>query len=284
VDRRQFFKRLFIGAGGLGSIASLDGFIIEPYAPVIERVTIPIPRLPEAFAGFRIVQLSDIHFGPYIGKSQIDRAVRMALSLQPDLTLLTGDFVLNWLLEHHGPKVARKAEPCAQALQPLRANPTYAVLGNHDYWNGAEIVNEIFTAYGIPVLRNQSLPIERQGKRLWLIGVDDVYEHVNDIDKALAGVPADENKIVAVHEPDFARAVAKHPVDLQLSGHSHGGQVWIPGIGAPILPHLAHKYPRGLNRLGNLQIYTNRGLGMVAPPVRLNCPPEVTLITLVAQT
>jgi uncharacterized protein len=108
-----------------------------------------------------------------------------------------------------------------------------------------------------------------------------VLEHAADPGKSLAGVPREEPKIVVVHEPDFADEIARHPVDLQLSGHSHGGQVWIPGIGAPILPSLATKYPRGLYQVANMQLYTNRGIGVITPPVRLNCRPEITLITLV---
>jgi predicted MPP superfamily phosphohydrolase len=282
VDRRRFFKQLLVGTAGLGTLATLDGVLIEPHLLVVEHVNIRLPRLPEAFHGFRVVQLSDFHFGPYIGAAQVQRAVRLARSLNPGLVLLTGDFVSHPLFQPNGPAGARHAEPCAQILQELRGVPTFAILGNHDYWNDANIVAEILESHGIPVLRNRSIPLERDGKRLWIVGVDDVFERANDLEKALAGIPIDDTKIAAVHEPDFAVEVARHSVDLQLSGHSHGGQVWIPGIGAPILPRLAHRYPRGLYQVRKLQLYTNRGIGMVTPPVRLNCPPEVTVITLVA--
>jgi hypothetical protein len=243
-----------------------------------------LSRLPEAFHEFRIVQMGDFHYGPYIGAQQIEHAVRLALSLKPDLTVFTGDFVSHPLFQRNGPAGARHAEPCAKILQQLLGTPTVAILGNHDYWNGPEIVAEILESHSIPVLRNRSIPLERNGQRIWIIGVDDVYERAHDLEKSLQGIPPNETKIVAVHEPDFADEVARHSVDLQLSGHSHGGQVWIPGMGAPILPRLARKYPRGFYRVGNLQHYTNRGIGAVTPPVRLNCRPEVTLITLVAQT
>ncbi len=158
-----------------------------------------------------------------------------------------------------------------------------SILGNHDHWNGPEIVAHALDRHGLNVLRNQSLPLERGGQRIWIVGLDDVIAHANDLDKALEGIPSAETKIVAVHEPDFADEAAKYPVDLQLSGHSHGGQVRIPFLGAPILPHLGRKYPVGLNRVRDLQVYTNRGIGVISPPVRLNCPPEVTLITLVGR-
>jgi predicted MPP superfamily phosphohydrolase len=271
------------GVAGLGAAITVDGFLIAPHVPVAEHISLRLPRLPEAFHGFRIVLMGDLHFGPYVGKAQVERAVRLAISLKPDLTILAGDFVSHPLRERNGPLGARHAEPCAQALQQLKGTPIVSILGNHDHWNDPDLVAEILDSHGLPVLRNQSMPLERDGQRIWIVGVDDVYERANDLDKALQGVPPTEATIVAVHEPDFADEIARHPIDLQLSGHSHGGQVRIPGYGAPILPQLGRKYPMGLNRVNNLQVYTNRGIGMVFPPVRLNCPPEVTLITLVGR-
>jgi predicted MPP superfamily phosphohydrolase len=283
LDRRRFLKQAFIGAVGVGAAVSVDGLLLEPHSLVAERVTIPLRNLPEAFHGFRIAVLGDLHFGPYVGKTQVERGVRLALSLKPDLTILTGDFVSHPLFVPNGPAGARHAEPCAEVLQQLNRSSLFAVLGNHDHWNDPDIVADALHGHGLQVLRNQSVPLERDGQRIWIVGVDDVYAGANDIDKALRGVPSAETKIVAVHEPDFADRVAKYPVDLQISGHSHGGQVRIPGYGAPVLPHLGRKYSIGLNQVGGLQVYTNRGIGVVTPPVRLNCPPEVTLITLVGR-
>ena len=293
MDRRRFLGQVLFGAVGLGAVAAVDGFLIEPHAPVVDEIGIHLRRLPEAFHGFRIVVMGDMHFGPYVGKPLVERAVRLALSLKPDLTILTGDFVSHPLAMPNGPEGAHHAEPCAEVLQQMTGTLTgtlpgalpgprvVSILGNHDHWNGPEIVADALDSHRLNVLRNQSMPLERDGQRIWIVGVDDVYEHANDLDKALQGVPPTETTIVAVHEPDFADRTAKHPVDLQVSGHSHGGQVRIPGYGAPILPHLGRKYPFGLNRVRDLQVYTNRGIGVVFPPVRLNCPPEVTLITLV---
>ncbi len=281
VNRRRFLKQALLGAAGVGAAAAADGFLIEPQAPLAEHIDIRLRRLPEAFHGFRIAVLGDLHFGPYAGKAQVERAVRIALGFKPDLTILTGDFVSHPLFQGPGIEGARHAEPCAEVLQQLTVNPVVSILGNHDHWNGAAFVADALDSHGLNVLRNQSWPLERAGQRIWIVGVDDVCERANDLDKAFAGVPSAETKIVAVHEPDFADEVAKHPVDLQVSGHSHGGQVRIPGFGAPILPVLGEKYPIGLNRVRELQVYTNRGIGVVSPPVRLNCPPEVTLITLV---
>jgi predicted MPP superfamily phosphohydrolase len=280
LNRRRFLRQSLFAAG-LGAAAAVDGFLVEPHTPVIDDIRIALARLPEAFHGFRIALLGDLHFGPYAGKTQVERAVRLALSQKPDLAILCGDFVSHPLFRPYGIEGARHAEPCAEVLQQLSGTPVVSILGNHDYWNGPEIVAQALDRHGLNVLRNQSLPLERAGQRIWIVGVDDVIAHANDLDKALDGIPSNETKIVAVHEPDFADQVAMYPVDLQLSGHSHGGQVRIPFLGAPVLPHLGRKYSIGLNRVRDLQVYTNRGIGVVSPPVRLNCPPEVTLITLV---
>jgi predicted MPP superfamily phosphohydrolase len=133
---------------------------------------------------------------------------------------------------------------------------------------------------GIRVLRNQSHVIERGQQRLWFAGVDDVFEETADLPQALKDVPAIEATILLAHEPDFADYASRFPVDLQLSGHSHGGQVRIPGVGPIVLPILGRKYHTGLNQAGRMQVYTTRGLGVINPPVRFNCLPEVTLLTL----
>jgi uncharacterized protein len=155
-----------------------------------------------------------------------------------------------------------------------------AILGNHDHWNNAAIVEGALQDRGIPVLRNRSVPLERGHHRIWIAGIDDALVEAADLDKALHNVPRSETTLLLAHEPDFADFAARFPVDLLLSGHSHGGQVRLPGIGALILPALARKYPIGLNRVGSLQVYTNRGLGVINPPVRFYCPPEVTFVTL----
>jgi uncharacterized protein len=277
ISRRQF---VVYGAAALASVAAVDGFLREPHHPVVEHIEIRLSRLPEAFHGFRIAQITDIHFGPYMGRKGVERAVRIAQSLRPDLLVLTGDFVSHPFHRRNGPTGARYAEPCADVLASWKGVPMVAILGNHDHWNGPEIVAGALADRGIRVLRNESLAMERGGNRLWISGVDDVYEKKADLPKTLAAVPASEATVLLAHEPDFADYAAGFPLDLQLSGHSHGGQVRIPGIGPIILPALGQKYHTGLNRVGKLQVYTSRGLGVINPPVRLDCPPEVTLISL----
>ena len=130
------------------------------------------------------------------------------------------------------------------------------------------------------MLVNQSVPIEKNGARFWLAGVDDVLVRTADINKTLHDIPSGEATVLMAHEPDYADRVARHPVDLQLSGHSHGGQVRLPFMRPLYLPDLAKKYIWGLYKIGELTLYTNAGLGTVEVPVRLNCPPEITLLTI----
>jgi predicted MPP superfamily phosphohydrolase len=133
---------------------------------------------------------------------------------------------------------------------------------------------------GIQVLSNQSVPIERDGARFWLSGIDDVLGGTADLDATFHALPANEAVVLLAHEPDYADTVARYAVDLQLSGHSHGGQVRLPFIRPVFLPELARKYVWGRYQIGGLALYTNAGLGTVNLPIRMNCPPEITLLTL----
>jgi uncharacterized protein len=244
---------------------------------------IELARLPAAFDGFTIAQLSDFHYDR-LSAVPIRAAIEIVNNLHPDLVVLTGDFVTVQIFHrrlHTAKRAASAAEPCASLLAQL--HPRFgivSILGNHDVDSDAPRIIETLHSHGIPVLRNRSIPLEQGGSRVWLCGLDSVWEGHPDMHLALHGIPSDELVVLLVHEPDFADKAAHYPVDLQLSGHSHGGQIWLPGIGAPWLPLFARKYPRGLHRIGPLTLYTNMGLGTIRLPIRLNCPPEVTLFTL----
>lgn len=282
LTRRKFL--IAAGAATLGALAlAEDGFVREPNHPELVQVEMPLPRLPAAFDGFRIILLSDFHYDELFSVHPIRRAVEMVNQIVPDLVVLTGDFVtVSFLVDylHDEKKSALAAEPCAKLLAQLRSRlGSLATLGNHDVDADPHMVREALQSHGIPVLRNASRNFEEAGKRLWFCGLDSV-EGKPKIELALHDVPEDEPVIVLMHEPDYADVVQHSPVDLQLSGHSHGGQVWIPGVGAPWLPSWARKYPRGRYMVGRLPLYTNIGLGTIRAPVRMNCTPEVTLVTL----
>jgi uncharacterized protein len=228
--------------------------------------------------------LSDLHYDEHFSVVPLCKAIDIINRLEPDLVVLTGDFVTSPMRQSGGARAnaaAAAIEPCAQLLGRLRARSgALAVLGNHDVSTNASHIIKVLQSHAIPVLQNHSLPIERDGTRLWFAGVDDVLEGKPDLKLALSGIPPAEPVILLAHEPDFADFAAQHPVDLQLSGHSHGGQIRLPVIGAPYLPRLGRRYPWGLRHIDSLVLYTNVGVGTIRIPMRLNCPPEVTLFTL----
>lgn len=271
--RQKWSRRRLLG---VAAAAAMGGVIVdarwwEPYRLVVERVELAFPDLPAGLEGLRIAQLSDFHRSRVVRQWEIERAVARANELAPDLVVLTGDYVTFG---------RGYAAPCAVALAALRAPlGRYAVLGNHDYWSPEAVAGALREA-GLTLLRNRAAPVRRGGGELWLVGLDDAWARRLDIPAALKGVPAGAFKIALMHEPDVADEVARYPVQLQLSGHSHGGQICLPGIGPLHLPKLGRRYPMGRYRIGTLQLYTNRGIGRVSPAVRFHCPPEITLITL----
>ena len=281
LTRRKFLYTGLLAAAGATALG-LDGFI-ESYRPDVVKLEISLARLPESFDGFTIAQLSDFHYEDYFSAVPIRKAVQIVNGLKPDLIVLTGDFVTVPLFGGRAAKIraANSAVPCAEILCGLQAPMgKFAVLGNHDVQAGSARITGMLADQQIPILRNQAVPLERDTDRLWLIGVDDALRGEPDLGAAIRHIPDNHGRILLAHEPDFADESSLLPIDLQLSGHSHGGQIWIPGIGAPWLPPLSRKYPRGLYQVGNLTLYTNIGIGTVRAPIRINCPPEITLITL----
>jgi hypothetical protein len=224
--------------------------------------------------------LSDFHYDPYFSSHPLHTAIAMVNGLRPDLIVLTGDFV-SIPMVGDGEKAAFAAEPCAGLLRQMGAPcGLWAVLGNHDDGTDPEHVARALEAENINVLANGSVAIERDGARIWLAGVNDVLSRTADVSEALRGVPAGEAVILLAHEPDFADEASRFPIDLQLSGHSHGGQIRVPLLPPLFLPDMAKKYFLGTYQVGSLTLYTNAGLGTVGLPMRLNCPPEITLVTV----
>jgi predicted MPP superfamily phosphohydrolase len=284
--RPSFTRRQFLGfsaaLGGL-SLAGFSAALIEPHRPVVERVEVVLRRLPRELDGLTIAHLSDFHYDSAASAGVIRAAVEITNGLAPDVVVLTGDYVTLSPFQSRF-LGAEDSKPCAQVLGDLHAPMgVFGVLGNHDFATEPRLVTRSLEARGITMLRNFNLRIERSGARLWIAGVDDVLGGGARLDQALQGIPRDEATVLLAHEPDYADTVISSAVDLQLSGHSHGGQVRLPLVGAPYLPYLARKYPWGLREIGRLKLYTSRGVGTIFLPVRFNCPPEVTLLTLRAK-
>jgi predicted MPP superfamily phosphohydrolase len=278
MTRRQFLRGcLSIGTAAVATptCGLFYALRVEPDWLQVERVTVTLPGVSPALDGFTIAHLSDLHLGPTASAADVRHAVEVANGLQPDLVALTGDFVY---------RSAEYAEPCAQELAALEATwGVVACLGNHDLWEDAPLISQALTDAGIGVLINAGLSVANGD--LWVAGIDDIWSGLPDLDAALDGAPTNATVMLLAHEPDYADAVSEHGgVNLQLSGHSHGGQVRLPFIGAPVLPYLGRRYPAGLYRIGELTLYTNRGIGTIYPPIRFNCRPEIALITLARET
>ena len=281
LSRRRFLQL----TGGL-ALSGTAGFaytrLLEPaWVEVVEQALI-IPNLPQHLSGRRIAQLSDIHLGEYTGPEKLWSAVNQVNRLAPDLVFLTGDYVTS------------SASQAAELVEPLRSvqAPVYAILGNHDLWTDRAIVTRSLAETPVRLLVNRG---EEALPGLFVAGVDDIWSGQPDIRAALDGAPAGGVSLLLAHEPDFFDQVAdaRAPVAVQFSGHSHGGQVRLPsttpdGAGlwtrAPILPRHGERYPIGLYKVGDRQVYTNRGLGVWPLPFRLNCRPEITIFTLQAHT
>lgn len=275
--------RSSIGAGAAAAAIGSYATVIEPNRITTKSVEVRLSRLPDGLDGIRIAHISDLHYESFLTADHIRDAVTQINDMSPDMVVMTGDFATYpfGIRKRRYRAGAVKAVPCAEVLAQLRAPlGRFAVLGNHDAATDPDLITESMTAQGLMVLRNRALPVERNGARIWVAGVDDMLEGQGDIPGTMQRVPRDEMVIGLVHEPDIADELAKYGVDLQLSGHSHGGQVRIPLLGAPILPPLSRKYPLGWYKIRDLQLYTNPGLGVVGLPLRFDCPPEITVLTL----
>jgi len=287
--RRRFLKATLWGAAGLALYA---GEVERHWIEITHR-EIQIAGLPPVFDGLRVAQLSDIHLDIYSEPLFLRDAVDHVNRLNPDLVFLTGDYVTRFkgmrrFAHGAGLQFARgSAWQCANLLAGLTCRERFAILGNHDVMVGRDVVTTALADNGMKVLVNSCLPIERAGSRFWLAGLDDPVEGWPDPDLAIPvrirNLPQ-EPVFVLCHAPDYADKLLAHPagqsVALMLAGHSHGGQVRLPLVGALALPPLGEKYVEGWFRLGNMQLYVNRGLGTVVLPFRFDCPPEITLLTL----
>jgi predicted MPP superfamily phosphohydrolase len=282
LSRRQFLRLLWFGLVDLILLA-IGGIVysalIEPGWYRVETVRLTLRRLPKSFSGIRIAQISDIHMGGWMDRERLQRVVDLLLEQKPELILITGDFLTG---HGFGSSHRQAVGDLLEVLAPLANTvPTFAVLGNHDYWTDAQAVREMLAACGITDLSNAVFTLTRDDSNLHLCGVDDVWAGDVKLDEVITRLKDDSPAILLAHEPDFAdTSAATGKFDLQVSGHSHGGQVVLPFVGPPILPYLGNKYPAGLYQLGAMAQYTNRGVGMLSPPVRFNCPPEITIFIL----
>jgi predicted MPP superfamily phosphohydrolase len=243
------------------------------FSPVTQKVTVALPRWPEALDGFRIAQITDIHIGPILGRKFAADLTRRVNALDADLVVITGD-----LVDGSVAQVGADVEPFGE----LRGRHGVAfVTGNHDFYSRADAWCERVRSLGIDVLRNEHRVIEARGSRFVLAGVDDhrgdpLRGGGEDIEAALAGVPAELAVVLLAHDPTTFKKASRRAIDLQVSGHTHGGQIW-PFV---YLVRLVVPFVAGLYRRGDAQLWVSRGTGFWGPPMRIGAPPEISEITL----
>jgi len=278
-------RRFLFGGACAGAGLALYGGEVERHWIELTHHDVILPGLSPAFDGYRIAQLSDIHLDEFTEPFLLTEAIHRINSMSPDAVFITGDFVTYGILPA---KLAiGSAWQCASLLNQIECPHRYAVVGNHDVLLCRAAVIASLSANEITVLDNAHLPIERDGARFWLAGVDDPVAGTPipelAIPESIRNVPR-EPIVLLCHAPDYVDDLLAIPagraLSLVLSGHTHGGQIRLPLIGATVLPPLGHKYVEGWFRFGNLQLYVNRGLGTVGLPVRFDCPPEITFFTL----
>lgn len=248
----------------------------EPKEFKVETVQIALHRIPQAFSGFRIVQISDIHMGGWMNVERMQHVADLVLAQNPDVLLITGDFLKGRRVTEATKQGIRDL---LKVLRPLAAVvPTFAVLGNHDYHTDPDAIREMLRRCKITDLTNTVFTLRREGGNLHLCGVDDVRHGDVRLNDVIAQLEGNTPAILLAHEPDFADvSAATGKFDLQVSGHSHGGQIVLPFYGPPRLPDSGRKYHTGLYKVGNMFQYTNRGIGTDRFAIRINCPPEITV-------
>ena len=290
ISRRQFLT-LSTGVAldfvAAGFAVELYSSRVEPYWIQISRVAVYINGLPEAFKNFTIAQFSDLHAGPYLRIEDVRRCVAITNSLGADAIVMTGDFII---------RDTDVSFDWASELALLSApHGVFAILGNHDVWYDPDHIAAELAGAGVHVLRNASAALEIGTSRLWLAGVEDIgyrgmrfsgfkktaASTIAGLGTLLAGMSPSEARILLVHNPDFTELLPDGRVDLALCGHTHGGQVHLPFFGSPIVPSFfGQKYTSGLVHGPKTTVYINRGIGVIYPPLRFNCRPEITLFQL----
>lgn len=277
MTRRQFLKTgaaIILGSGVAGgAYASLW----EPHQLDITRLTLAIPSLPSAFDGLKLVHFSDLHLGFQAGAKDAMRVVQAIQGEKPDLICFTGDMV-----DKDAEEMRAAIAPFTELTAPLGM---YSILGNHDYKDVEKLVR-LEEQAGFQVLRNSAIKLRRGGSVIAVVGLEDGLRGHPDPASAIQGLPEGIFKLLLMHEPDYADTASTHSFQLQLSGHSHGGQVRLPWVGEVLTPPGARRYVQGLYHIGShsMPLYVNRGIGTTQLPIRFLCKPELTVLTLRSKT
>ena len=259
----------FVGAAGVAGY----GGVFEAWDYELTETLVRVRDLPERFEGFRIAQVSDVHHGRLVPIEEVRRVVELANSARADMVALTGDYTTS---------LRRYVEPCAEALAELRApEGVWAVLGNHDHNTDGPLTRRALARRGVNVLTNENTSLRRGADVLQLAGADDWGWGQADFARAVRGLDVSRPTVLLSHEPMALDVPETRGVSLILSGHTHGGQVALPLVGAPVAYVWKHlKYLRGMYEDDGTQLHVSRGTGMIGAPIRIGARPEVAVLRL----
>jgi len=277
---RSVVSRAPLGLAAAGVTAALAGVAayshwIEPYWLHVSHPTVEIAELPAEFDGLRIAHLSDFHLGRTLdARCPVVQAVEACNNQHPDIVVLTGDYISQ----------RQSTANLIALVRKLKTRPIFAVLGNHDYRfgpNHRRTLSRSLTEVGVTLLENRSAVFERNGARLWFVGVGDAYtshDRLNEAQQTLR--ESDQPRVLLTHYPDFLLDVPAHQFDLAFAGHSHGGQINLPMLTQRALAHSDTVFAGGLYWVGGTPLYVSRGLGTSSHRIRFLAPPELSVMTL----
>jgi predicted MPP superfamily phosphohydrolase len=272
ITRRQFLRGLAAAPLVAVSATTTYATLVEPYSYQLSTTDIFIRDLPDAFEGFRIAQISDVHHSRIVSIAEVRRVVQLAQSAQPDLIALTGDYTTAY---------RRYIEPCAEALGTLNApHGVWAVLGNHDHYTDPQLTTRALEHARISVLNNANTVIRRGPDTLQLVGIDDWGWNAANWPRAFHGTDPKRPTLLLSHQPRVLDLPQTESVSLIISGHTHGGQISLPFVGAPARLSKELKYLSGLYRRDQTQLYVSRGTGVIGLPLRFGVPPEIAILRL----
>ena len=272
---KRKLKRLFLVILITGIVFFIYAYLETRWVKII-RIEIISPDIPLSFDNIKIAFVSDIHHGPYLSVERVRKMVNDINNLQPDIILLGGDY------SH---RKAKYIVPVFDEMNNLKAKlGIYAVLGNHDHWEGADLTRSMMKADGINICDNQAFWVKNGKDSIKIGGVGDLWMDHQVIDRTLIDLKQSDFCILLSHNPDYIEQVPDTLIDLVLSGHTHGGQITLFGWWAPVLPlAFGQKYRYGLSNTGKMQYYITSGIGTITPPLRFFCRPEIVLFTLKRQ-
>jgi predicted MPP superfamily phosphohydrolase len=273
ITRRNFLRVLAATPLLAFSGAAAYARLIEPYTYLIANHDIFVRDLPESFEGFRIDHITDVHHSNILGIEEVQKVVELTLKAKPDLIALTGDYTTSY---------RRYIEPCAEALGKLEApEGVWAVLGNHDHYTDPELTTRALERNHLHVLNNANTILHRGSETLQLSGIDDWSWAATNWNRAFHGIDRQRPTVLLSHQPAVFDLAESQGASLVLSGHTHGGQIDLPLLGAPArLATKDLKYARGLFRRGNTQLYVSTGTGVIGLPIRFGVRPEIAILSL----